>query len=213
MTPENDQTDHPPGHDTVAAPRPRTERSAPGSAAGSARASAQRPPSADPSPPESAGRPVDPSTGQSSGPSGPAPGRPDTGWPFHAITHTASRYMQALEFRLKQSGMDPAAWRILMALDDERNLSVTEISRLCVIKPNTVTKVIQRMTAQGLVTTHSCRRDARRTQVHLTRQGRARRRDTRAIADELADQAFAGLSPEDRAALDRLLDRVNDRLD
>ena len=121
--------------------------------------------------------------------------------------------MQAMESRLKQSGMDPAAWRILMALDDERNLSVTEISRLCVIKPNTVTKVIQRMTAQGLVTTHSCRRDARRTQVHLPRQGRARRRDTRAIADELADQAFAGLSPEDRAALDRLLDRVNDRLD
>ena len=74
-------------------------------------------------------------------------------WPFYWITQTSSRYMQVMEQRLKDIGMDIAYWRVLMSLYEDQALSISEISTFCIIKPNTATKIIQRMTAQGLVTT------------------------------------------------------------
>ncbi|WP_428925706.1 MarR family winged helix-turn-helix transcriptional regulator [Marinibacterium sp. SX1] len=133
-------------------------------------------------------------------------------WPFYWITQTSARYMQVMEARLKDIGMDIAYWRVLMSLYEDQTLSVSEISTYCIIKPNTATKIIQRMTAQGLVTTAPGTSDGRRTEVSLTEDGHAMRRRARAIADEIFGQAFAELSREEQMVLNLLLEKVFNKL-
>lgn len=133
-------------------------------------------------------------------------------WPFYWITQTSARYMQVMERRLKETGMDLAHWRVLMSLYEDQALSVSEISAYCVIKPNTATKIIQRMAAQGLVVTGPRARDARVTEVRLTDEGLGMRRRARAIADEVFQRGFRDLSREEQMVLNLLLQKVYNRL-
>ncbi|MGI3165708.1 MarR family winged helix-turn-helix transcriptional regulator [Pseudooceanicola sp. 200-1SW] len=134
-------------------------------------------------------------------------------WPFYWITQTSNRYMQVMERRLKTIGMDVAYWRVLMSLYEDQALSISEISSYCIIKPNTATKIIQRMTLQGLVTTGPRPSDGRVTEVRLTPAGHEMRRNARAIADEVFVTAFEDLSREEQMVLNLLLEKVYRKLD
>ncbi|CAN0578285.1 unnamed protein product [Ectocarpus sp. 12 AP-2014] len=120
--------------------------------------------------------------------------------------------MQIMEARLKDIGMDIAYWRVLMSLYEDQSLSVSEISTYCIIKSNTATKIIQRMTAQGLVVTTPSTRDRRITEVRLTEQGHTMRRKARAIADDVFARAFQDLSREEQMVLNLLLEKVFNKL-
>lgn len=133
-------------------------------------------------------------------------------WPFYWITQTSSRYMQVLELRLKEIGMDIAYWRVLMSLYEDSALSISEISNYCIIKPNTATKIVQRMTAEGLVETGTRATDARVTEVRLTEMGHQMRRKARAIAEDVFARAFTDLSKEEQMILNLLLQKVFNRL-
>ncbi|SEQ82054.1 MarR family winged helix-turn-helix transcriptional regulator [Thalassovita taeanensis] len=133
-------------------------------------------------------------------------------WPFYWITQTSSLYMQVMERRLKEIGMDIAYWRVLMSLYEDQALSISEISTFCIIKPNTATKIIQRMTAQQLVTTGPRQSDGRVTEVRLTDAGHSMRRKARAIADETFAHAFEDLSREEQMVLNLLLEKVYNKL-
>ncbi|MBE3640594.1 MarR family winged helix-turn-helix transcriptional regulator [Mangrovicoccus algicola] len=133
-------------------------------------------------------------------------------WPFYWITQTSSRYMQVMETRLKAADMDIAYWRVLMSLYEDTALSISEISTFCIIKPNTATKIIQRMTAQGLVVTGSRASDGRVSEVSLTPAGHDMRRRARAIADEVFDHAFRGLSREEQMVANLILEKVFNNL-
>lgn len=134
-------------------------------------------------------------------------------WPFYWITQTSNRYMQVMERRLKTIGMDVAYWRVLMSLYEDQALSISEISTYCIIKPNTATKIIQRMTLQGLVTTGPRASDGRVTEVRLTDGGHEMRRKARAIADEVFVKAFEDLSREEQMVMNLLLEKVYRKLD
>jgi len=129
-------------------------------------------------------------------------------WPFYWITQTSARYSQVLERELKRIGMDLAYWRVLMSLYEDQCLSISELSAHCIIKPNTATKIIQRMTAQGLVSTGARDSDARVTEVRLTAEGNAMRQQARALADQVFERAFVELGREERMLLNLLLEKV-----
>ncbi|MHC9236401.1 MarR family winged helix-turn-helix transcriptional regulator [Pseudooceanicola sp. 502str34] len=135
-----------------------------------------------------------------------------TEWPFYWITRTSARYFMALEKRLKPMGLDVPRWRVLMSLYEDEHLSVSEIADVCIIKLNTATKIIQRMVADGLVTTRSRPTDGRVTEVALTAKGDAKRREARAIADSVFEAAFSDLTVEERQLLNGLTERVFHRL-
>ncbi|WP_138423090.1 MarR family winged helix-turn-helix transcriptional regulator [Maritimibacter alexandrii] len=139
-------------------------------------------------------------------------GLPNAEWPFFWITKTAHRYTHVMEARLKTIGVDPTYWRVMTALDEGKRLSVSEISAQCILKPNTATKIVHRMLAEGLVETGERAGDARVTEVMLTGKGDALAAKARVVADEVYAQAFAGLSQDERLVLDMLLERVFNRL-
>ncbi len=94
-------------------------------------------------------------------------------WPFYWVSRVNARYAQVLERRLKPLDLDLARWRVLMSLYEDEHLSVSEIADYAVIKLNTVTKIVQRMIADGLVVTRVRPSDGRVTEVCLTRRATA----------------------------------------
>lgn len=133
-------------------------------------------------------------------------------WPFYWIVRTSNRYVQTMERRLKPIGLDVPSWRVLMCLHEDTYLSVSEIAEFSVIKLNTATKIIQRMTAQGLVTTRPRAEDLRVTEVTLTDEGDRQRLKARAVAETIFATAFADFSAEEQHQLNALLERVFNRL-
>ncbi|MEQ5872446.1 MarR family transcriptional regulator [Sagittula sp. NFXS13] len=147
------------------------------------------------------------------------PGRPETepyfsktDWPFYWITQTSNQYNMVMEQRLKAEGLDITYWRVLMSVYEEPALSVSEIARLCIIKLTTATKIVQRMAAQGLVTTAPRQTDGRVTEVTLTSEGHQLRRKARAVADEIFRAVFDDMSREEKMVMNLLLEKVFHKL-
>ncbi len=134
-------------------------------------------------------------------------------WPFHWVTRTSGRYYQVIERVLKPLGLDVPEWRALNCLDEEIGVSVSEIADACIIKLNTTTKIIQRMQAEELVACAPRATDARVTEVRLTEKGRALATAARARTDALFTFAFEGIDRGEVAIMNRVLERLFERLD
>lgn len=133
-------------------------------------------------------------------------------WPFYWIARVTGRYFQTMETALETIGIDVPSYRVLMTLYEDHHVSVSSIADACVIKLSTATRIVQRMTADGLVTTRPSPQDRRVTEVSLTARGEALRHQARAIADSVLARAFDGVDNAERQRLNRLLAGVFDRL-
>lgn len=129
-------------------------------------------------------------------------------WPFYWVSRVNARYAQALERRLKTVDLDMPRWRVLMSLQEDRYLSVSEIADFAVIKLNTATKIVQRMTADGMVTTRIAPRDARVTEVSLTAFGQQKLALAVKEADAIFAASFLNISAEELRALNATLEKV-----
>lgn len=134
-------------------------------------------------------------------------------WPFYWVSRVNARYAQVLERRLKPLDLDVARWRVLMSLYEDEHLSVSEIADYAVIKLNTVTKIVQRMIADGLVVTRVRPNDGRVTEVCLTPEGDRLRRLARKEADHVFASSFVNITPDQLAQLNSLLENVFQQLE
>lgn len=126
-------------------------------------------------------------------------------WPFYWLTRFSGRYLQQMELALKPVGLDIPQWRVLMALRDRERLSVSEIADHAISKLPTMTKIIQRMAADGLVTCQPRASDQRVTEVRLTQRGEAASRDAWNAANRIYARTFEGVSTKEIATLNRLM--------
>lgn len=133
-------------------------------------------------------------------------------WPFYWIARVTGRYFQRMEASLEDIGIDVPSYRVLMTLYEDRHVSISAIADACVIKPNTATRIVQRMTVDGLVVVQPSVSDRRVTEVSLTPKGESLRHQAKAIAERVLVQAFDGVSDAERQKLNRLLAGVFDRL-
>ncbi|MDH4414684.1 MAG: MarR family winged helix-turn-helix transcriptional regulator [Rhizobium sp.] len=133
-------------------------------------------------------------------------------WPFYWISRVDQRYVQVLERRLKPMGIDAPRWRVLMSLREDTYLSVSEIAEFSTMRLNTTTKVVQRLIADGLVTTRVRPTDARATEVSLTPEGE--RMGTLALAEvsDIFELAFRAVSNEEMDVLNTILEKVFSQL-
>jgi DNA-binding MarR family transcriptional regulator len=129
-------------------------------------------------------------------------------WPFYWITRVTGRYFQNIELALKPIGLDVPRWRVLMALYERRTASVSEIADHAIVKLSTMTKIIQRMQADGLVTCRPSETDARVTEVTLTEIGHEARRQAWREVEVIYGRAFTGMARGDIATINGLLETV-----
>ncbi|WP_134680305.1 MarR family winged helix-turn-helix transcriptional regulator [Paracoccus ravus] len=134
-------------------------------------------------------------------------------WPFYWISRVNARYVQVLERRLKPIGLDMPRWRVLISLYEEEYLSVSQIAEHSVMRLNTATKVVQRLAADGMVTTRVSPSDGRVTEVTLTAEGDRMRQAALEQAERILAASFINITPDELAALNGLLQKVLSRLD
>ncbi|MBO9380590.1 MarR family transcriptional regulator [Sphingomonas histidinilytica] len=133
-------------------------------------------------------------------------------WPFFWMTQAVGRYLQRLETALKRVELDVSRWRVLMCLKDGQATSVSEIAELAIVKLPTMTKIVQRMQADGLVTCEARASDGRVTEVSLTERGLAARQEAWTIANKLYVQAFRTIAADDKQRLNRLMESIFNNL-
>lgn len=75
--------------------------------------------------------------------------------------------------RVKRAGLPVPVWRVLATLSDGDGLPIGGLARNVLFKQPTLTKVVDRMAADGLVERRAAEGDRRQTLVYITPRGRA----------------------------------------
>ena len=144
------------------------------------------------------------------------PASPDfrlDGSPFYWLTRVSGRYLLAMERRLKAIGMDVPRWRVLMILAEQEPAAITTLSEASVVKLATMTRIVQRMEAAGLVTTATSPTDGRVTEAAMTEAGRHALARVRTEGSRVYNHAFEGLAGAEVEAMIGQLRRLFDSLD
>ena len=139
------------------------------------------------------------------------PGTPDFQvdyYPFYLLNRTVGRYNGIIEAALRAIGVDLPSWRVLMILGESSPRSIGQVAETAVIAISTMTRMIQRMEAAGLVRCQPRPNDNRVTEVYLTDQGADMLARTRAIAAPVFEQAIDGFSAGEFQQLVDLLNRL-----
>lgn len=113
-------------------------------------------------------------------------------YPFYLMTRVMAAYYGLLEDALKKVGVDQPRWRVLMILGAQNPSNMSELSERAVIKNSTMTRLIQRMQAQGLVRSAPHPDDNRVSEVYLTPMGRERLQMVRDVGGQIFQRAFDG---------------------
>lgn len=97
--------------------------------------------------------------------------------------------------------MTTAQLQIVVRLKLRDGMTQAELASLLDIEPMTLSRHLDRMEAAGLVERRACPNDRRARRVVVTDKARALVEPMRARALSVYEEAQAGLSPEERAAL------------
>ena len=132
-------------------------------------------------------------------------------WPFYHLARLVNIYHLRLERALKPLGVDVPRWRILTILLDGPT-TITRIADKAVSKVSTVAKIVQRMSADGLVETRTSAEDARSTEAMITAAGRAMLAQVRSKVSKISKEAFAGIPPAELEVLVDAARRIHSNL-
>lgn len=100
---------------------------------------------------------------------------------------------------LKQHGVTEQQWRALRVLNDLGELTAAGLSRECAILAPSMTRILRKLTADGLVAVRRSKDDQRELRVTISGQGRA-------LVDAVA--------PQVEAEYERIREQLNpDRLE
>jgi DNA-binding MarR family transcriptional regulator len=125
-------------------------------------------------------------------------------FPVYAASRLIIREYQP---HLERLGITYAQYLVLMVLWETDGIPVSEITQRLLLNTNTVTPILKRMEAQGLITRQRSSSDERKVIVSLTPQGR----ELEAAAAAIPEHLVASLVSEEIAAED--LQALKDQLD
>jgi DNA-binding MarR family transcriptional regulator len=132
-------------------------------------------------------------------------------YPFHLLSLASARYNAAMERALKPLGLDQARWRILVVLAEDGPLSISAIAEAAVYKASTLSRIIGRMQAGGLVDVVPRASDNRVAEVSLTAKGRDLHDRSRPASSRIFHRAADRFSAEEFELLSRLMGRLGDQ--
>jgi DNA-binding MarR family transcriptional regulator len=126
--------------------------------------------------------------------------------------HNASRAFGAIyRDALRDLGLTYPQYLAMIALWQHGELSVKRLGELLRLDSGTLSPLLKRLEAAGLVVRERSALDERSVLVRVTAAGAALREDARQVPTAVARRA--GLDPRELRELQGLLDRLTDRLD
>ena len=133
-------------------------------------------------------------------------------YPFYLLNRLVARYNVVIEERLRGIGLDIPYWRVLMILGEHSPRGIRDIADAAVINLSTMTRIIQRMTAAGLLNGVVRKRDNRVTDISLTETGKAKLAEARAATSPVYWTVIDGFAEREVDALIDALNRLHDNL-
>lgn len=118
-------------------------------------------------------------------------------YPFYLLNRLVSRYNLVIDARLKTIDIDIPYWRVLMILGQKSPRSVGQLAETAVIPFSTMTRIVQRMSAAGLIACTMLASDNRVIEVSLTRDGENKLAEARALTAPVYAKVIEGLSLEE----------------
>ena len=117
----------------------------------------------------------------------------------YQINRLGHRINRRLEVDLQRIGLSVSAWRVLAVLDFNASVSVNELARFVMIEQSTLSRLLQRMEADGLIDRGTSRRDGRFREIRLTALGQSEYEKAREIALKHIGQIVDGFSSVEQA--------------
>ena len=133
-------------------------------------------------------------------------------YPFYLLNRLVSRYRLVIDARLRTIGLDVPYWRVLMVLGQQSPRSVGQLADSAVIPVSTMTRIVQRMAASGLIASTPLERDGRVIEVSLTDEGRRKLAEAREITAPIYAKVIDGFTIEQFEALTESLNALYDNL-
>ncbi len=87
------------------------------------------------------------------------------------LAQASSRISREFHREVNAAGLSVTEWRVLASLEGSAGESIGVLSQLALTKQPTLSRVVQRMEAEGLVTRARVRSDRRQTVVRITPRG------------------------------------------
>ncbi|WP_149539757.1 MarR family winged helix-turn-helix transcriptional regulator [Siccirubricoccus phaeus] len=128
-----------------------------------------------------------------------------------AIHSAAQAVGRANKKLLDKLGLTYPQFLVMLVLWTEDGLTVGQIGDRLFLESNTLTPLLKRLQAAGIITRCRCTEDERQVRIHLTEQGRALREVARGIKPEWLERAFGG-NKEEVAALRHKITLLRDEL-
>lgn len=128
------------------------------------------------------------------------------------LPHYLSRLINTLNMRLLESlrprGITVQHFRVMQVLDARGTTGIGEIAADAVIEQSVVSRLVDKLRKEGLVTRRKRPGDGRNVDVAMTARGRALYESVVPFARAIVDDAVGGLTPEECDVLHDLLRRT-----
>jgi len=128
-----------------------------------------------------------------------------TDWPIQHFYMIERQHMLNSTRLLRQHGIDHMQWRVLVSLIEHDGLWINDMAARCGIERTTLSKLLDRIEAKGLVLRVIEPQDRRRFRIVLTPKGRSTYRKCVPLVLRLFDNYFEEFSPEEMHELLRML--------
>ncbi len=133
-------------------------------------------------------------------------------YPFYLIHQINFRYGIEMESVLRKNNMERTQWQILQVLMEKNPSSISELSERCGKKLSTVSRVIERMRNEDMVSTAPRESDNRITDVFLNPPGEQALRKALVFASKQYERAIKGFNEDEIRQVHRQLERILDNL-
>ncbi|MBL6455435.1 MarR family transcriptional regulator [Belnapia sp. T6] len=132
---------------------------------------------------------------------------------MYLLARASHRVAEEFHAQLRRRGVPVPVWRVLSGLLGSSSETVTGLAEICLLQQPTMTKLLDRMVRDGLVTRTQDARDRRVVRVALTERGQTMA-ETLAEAARQHEAEVLSRHPEaEAAAIKGLLRAILDRHD
>jgi DNA-binding MarR family transcriptional regulator len=138
---------------------------------------------------------------------------------FRALIRTIGLLQRAMQPHFARFGISGSQWSVLRNLhraeaeEGLTGLRLTDLSERLLIRPPSVTGVVDRLERAELVARNGSLTDMRAKVVHLTEQGRELVERVLHVHGTQIQAVMSGLSPAEQAELERLLAQLGSHLE
>ncbi len=128
------------------------------------------------------------------------------------IKRLSDRIFERILTKRNIDAFNGAQGRILYVLWQEESISLRELSDRTGLAATTLTSMIDRMEAAGLVRRVPDQHDRRKTLLTLTEKARNLQQDYTAVSGQMADIFYAGFTEDEILLCEAMLERIHENL-